>query len=117
LENAIYFDRAEQYRFEANAERDRFKLLLDVNNALVSQLDPHELWTSLLTTLRRHLHHDYASVVVLDRESGTLQLEAATYYDARGVLEPQAPMLERSPVAQALDARAPRIFQGDEIDR
>jgi formate hydrogenlyase transcriptional activator len=117
LENAIYFDRAEQYRFEANAERDRFKLLLDVNNALVSQLDPHQLWTSLLTTLRRHLHHDYASVVVLDRESGTLQLEAATYYDARGVLEPQAPMLERSPVAQALDARAPRIFAGEEIDR
>ena len=117
LENAIYFDRAEQYRFEANAERDRFKLLLDVNNALVSQLDAHELWSSLLTTLRRHLQHDHASVVVLDRASGTLQLEAETYYDARGVLEPHAPMLERSPVAQALDARAPRIFDGEEIDR
>jgi len=117
LENAIYFDRAEQYRFEANAERDRFKLLLDVNNALVSRLDAHELWSSLLETVRRHLHHDYASVVVFDRASGTLQLEAATYYDARGILEPQTPMVEPSPVARALDARAPHIFTGDELDR
>ena len=117
LENAIYFDRAEQYRFEANAERDRFKLLLDVNNALVSRLDAHELWSSLLETVRRHLHHDYASVVVFDRASGTLQLEAATYYDARGILEPQTPMVERSSIAQALDARAPRIFTNDELDR
>jgi formate hydrogenlyase transcriptional activator len=117
LENAIYFDRAEQYRFEANAERDRFKLLLDVNNALVSQLDAHALWLSLLETVRRYLPHDYANVVVLDRASGTLQLEAATYYDARGVLEPHAPMLEPSPVAQALDTSRPRIFTGEEIDR
>jgi formate hydrogenlyase transcriptional activator len=117
IENAIYFDRAEQYRFEARIERDRFKLLLDVNNALVSQLDPHQLWQSVFETVRRDVQHDYASLVIHDRASGTLQLEAATYYDARGILEPHAPMLERSPVAQALEGKAPRVFSGEELDR
>jgi formate hydrogenlyase transcriptional activator len=117
IENAIYFDRAERYRFEARTERDRFKLLLDVNNALVSQLDARQLWQSVFETVRRDLHHDYASLVILDRASGTLQLEAATYYDARGILEPQAPMLERSPVAQALEGTVPCVFSGEELDR
>ena len=50
IENALVFDRAERYRLEASADRDRFKLLLDVNNTLVSQLDAHALWLSVFKT-------------------------------------------------------------------
>ena len=75
--DATYFDRAEQYRREASDERDRFKLLLDVNNTLVSTLDPHSLWSSVLETVRRTLDHDYASLVVFSAGTRELHLEAA----------------------------------------
>ena len=36
IENAMHFEQAERYRRDAMAQRDRLRLLLDVNNALVS---------------------------------------------------------------------------------
>src|SRR5688572_5292834 len=36
IENATHFEQAERYRREATAQRDRLRLLLDVNNALVT---------------------------------------------------------------------------------
>jgi len=116
IENAIYFDRAEQYRLEASAERDRFKLLLNANNALVSQLEPHQLWLSVLETIREHLHHDYASLVILDAATDAWRLEAATFYDDRGVVEPHAAIPQRSPVMRVLERKEPYVFAGPELD-
>ena len=118
VENAMSFDRTERYRLEASAERDRFKLLLDVNNTLVSHLDAHSLWLSLLETVRRTLNHDYASLITLDAKTRQLRLEAATYYDERGVEEPQVVMsLDRSPAALAFQWGTPCVFKGEELDQ
>jgi formate hydrogenlyase transcriptional activator len=118
IENATYFDRAEQYRREASDERDRFKLLLDVNNTLVSTLDAHSLWSSVLDTVRRTLNHDYASLVVFSAGTRELHLEAATYYDERGVLEPHVTTsLDQSPAALAFPWNHPHVFKGAELDQ
>ena len=118
IENATYFDRAERYRREASDERDRFKLLLDVNNTLVSTLDAHSLWSSVLETVRRTLNHDYASLVVFSAGTRELHLEAATYYDERGVLEPHVTTsLDQSPAALAFPWNHPHVFKGAELDQ
>jgi formate hydrogenlyase transcriptional activator len=118
IENATYFDRAEQYRREASDERDRFKLLLDVNNTLVSTLDARSLWSSVLETVRRTLNHDYASLVVFSAGTRELHLEAATYYDERGVLEPHVTTsLDQSPAALAFPWNHPHVFKGAELDQ
>jgi formate hydrogenlyase transcriptional activator len=118
IENAIYFDRLEQYRRKASDERDRFKLLLDINNTLVTELDAHSLWSSVLETVRRTLDHDYASLVLFNGGTRTLHLEAATYYDERGVLQPSVvTSLDRSPIALMHPGSGPRVFKGPELDQ
>jgi len=52
---------------QLTSERDRLQLLLEVNNALVSNLDRHALFSTIASCLRRVLPHDYTSVAVYDR--------------------------------------------------
>ena len=118
IENALVFDRAERYRLEASTDRDRFKLLLDVNNTLVSQLDAHALWLSVFKTVRETLDHDYASLITFEAGGRELRLEAATYYDERGVMESHvATTLHQSPSVLAFESGAPRVFKGAELDQ
>jgi formate hydrogenlyase transcriptional activator len=117
IENAISFDRAEQYRLEAIAGRDRFKLLLDVNNALVAQLDPGAPWPPVFEVVRRAVDHDYASLLVLDAQR-TLHLEAATDYRERRVFdEPPVVAVDRTPVALAFRQNAPCVVRGTALDQ
>jgi formate hydrogenlyase transcriptional activator len=45
-------------------ERDRLKLLLNVNSALVTNLDLHELFPAISEHLRRVIKQDYASLAI-----------------------------------------------------
>jgi len=69
VENAINYQRAQW-------ERDRRQLLLEVNNAVVSNLTLHDLLMSISGWLHRFINHDFASVVLLDKESGQLRIHA-----------------------------------------
>jgi formate hydrogenlyase transcriptional activator len=69
VENAVNFQRAQW-------ERDRRQLLLEVNNAVVSNLTLHDLLISVSGWLRKFIKHDFASVVLLDKESGQLRIHA-----------------------------------------
>jgi formate hydrogenlyase transcriptional activator len=116
IENATYFDQAERYRLEASAQRDRFKLLLDINNALVSRLDPHDLWLSMLGTVRQAVDHDYANLLVIDAAAREVHVEAITYYDARGVVEPHTvARLDQSGVRAAVERNVPSVICGADL--
>src|SRR5215470_9669832 len=69
VENAVNFQRAQW-------ERDRRQLLLEVNNAVVSNLSLHDLLISISGWLRKFIKHDFASVVLSDKESGQLRIHA-----------------------------------------
>jgi formate hydrogenlyase transcriptional activator len=69
VDNAVNFQRAQW-------ERDRRQLLLEVNNAVVSNLTLHDLLMSISGWLRKFLKHDFASVVLLDEASGQLRIHA-----------------------------------------
>jgi formate hydrogenlyase transcriptional activator len=69
VENAVNFHKAQW-------ERDRRQLLLEVNNAVVSNLTLHDLLVSVSGCLRKFIKHDFASVVLLDKQSGQLRILA-----------------------------------------
>src|ERR1044071_3487111 len=50
--NALHFEGAEEARRELAAERDRLRLLLEVNNAVVTHLDLHDLLAGVTARLR-----------------------------------------------------------------
>jgi formate hydrogenlyase transcriptional activator len=74
--NAQNFERARAAQAAVTKERDRTQLLLDVNNAVVSHLDPGDLLKSISASLRRIVQHDAAFVTILDPSGENLRLYA-----------------------------------------
>ncbi|HEY1272090.1 MAG TPA: sigma 54-interacting transcriptional regulator [Terriglobales bacterium] len=72
VENALNFEKSRQAERVAKQERDRSKLLLDINNALVSHLDLHDLVKVISTGLRQILHHDFVGFSLYDPETGKM---------------------------------------------
>ena len=88
FENALSFRAAERYRQESIEQRDRLRLLLDVNNQLLAQHESHAMQLSALARAREFVSHDYAGAGDLaTREANELRIEAHTYNDQRGVIE------------------------------
>ena len=65
VDNALNSQNAQIYQQELARERDRLRLLLEVNNALVSTLDLRQFVTAISACLRRVMNHDYASLAAL----------------------------------------------------
>lgn len=70
VQNALNFEDARQAEREVRQERDRSQLLLDLNNALVSHLDLHELVKRISSSLQQVLQHDFVGLALYEAESG-----------------------------------------------
>ena len=81
-------EEAQRLQQELREERDRLRLLLDVNNLLVSRLEYPELLRTLSESIHRVVKHDSASVALFDRSTGRLKLQALTYTAGPEVVEP-----------------------------
>jgi formate hydrogenlyase transcriptional activator len=72
VENALNFERARRAEREAGQERDRSQLLLELNNALVSHLDLHELVKTISSKLQQILQHDFVGLALYENENEKL---------------------------------------------
>jgi hypothetical protein len=52
----------------AEAERDRYQLLLDINNAVITHLDLGNLLRATSDSLRKVIAHDAAAIALYDPE-------------------------------------------------
>ena len=77
VENSLNFERARSAEQQMEHDRDRLKLLLGVNNAIVSHLDLRELMQVISSYLRAALQHDLIGLALYDPEIN--QLRAYTY--------------------------------------
>ncbi|OFW18850.1 MAG: hypothetical protein A3H97_14365 [Acidobacteria bacterium RIFCSPLOWO2_02_FULL_65_29] len=118
VDNAINFDDAQRLQRELRDERDRLRLLLEMNNLLVSRLEYPDLLQTLSESLQRVVRHDSASVALVDRESGQLRLRALTYNDARGITEPHSLLsLDGSPAGVVFESGVARVFRKSDLDQ
>jgi formate hydrogenlyase transcriptional activator len=72
VQNALNFECARKAEREVGEERDRSKLLLEINNALVSHLDLKQLVIAISSSLRQVMHQDFVGLATYDRESGKM---------------------------------------------
>jgi len=92
-------------------ERDHLRLLLEVNNVVVSTLDLHELLSAISTCLRRVIPHDYASLVLYEPESQQLRLRALHLGGGKGLMQEDIPVpLEGTPSGLAFRSRQPVLI-------
>src|SRR5580700_2988510 len=67
-------------------EKDRLKLLLDLNNSIVSKLDLRDLLRDISASVRRLMQCDSVGVNLPDPETGELKLYALDFPGAKGFL-------------------------------
>jgi formate hydrogenlyase transcriptional activator len=117
VDNALNFDTAVRLQRQLGDERDRLRVLLDVNNLLVSRLDYPELLEVLSDSLRRVVAHDHASIALFAPESGTLRLQALTRSDTPGVAEPDVELsLDGSAAGVTFARGAAMVFRRADLD-
>src|SRR5262249_25154668 len=76
VDNAQNFERLKCAECEVVHERDRKKLLLEINNAVVAHLDLRELLKSVSASLRRIIPHDGAFLTLFDSDRNRLSVQA-----------------------------------------
>jgi formate hydrogenlyase transcriptional activator len=76
VENALNFGKAQQAEKEVREERDRTQLLLEINNALVSRLDLHELVRVISSSVKQVIPHDSFSLALYNEKKGTMYARA-----------------------------------------
>ena len=116
LDNALNFEQVQSVQQQLTAERDRLRLLLEVNNTIVSVLDLHQLLNAVSASLRRLVPHEYASLSLYDRETHRLQIHALDFPVSKGLLQEGLSVgADESPTGRALRTRQPVFINRDDI--
>src|SRR5580704_12065184 len=94
VDNAINYDKAQRYQKQLAAERDHLRVLLEVNNAVISNQDKKDRFTAIAESLRRVLHHDYTSMALHDPVHNVMRLRALVFPEGHGYIreEMEVPM-------------------------
>ena len=117
VDNALNAQNAQVYQEELARERDRLRLLLEVNNALVSTLDLHNLLSAISASLRRVTNHDYASLALYEPEAQQLRLQALDFPQGKGLLQEEMVFpVKGTPSGEVILTRKPLIVTGANLE-
>jgi formate hydrogenlyase transcriptional activator len=116
VDNALNFEQAQSVQQQLKEERDRLSLLLEVNNALVSTLDLHELLNAVSASLRRITRHEYASLCLYDAETQRLKIQALDFPLSKGLLQEGLSVpVQDAPSGRAIISRQPVFLTRQDI--
>jgi formate hydrogenlyase transcriptional activator len=95
---------------ELRQEKDRLKLLLDLNNSIASKLDLRDLLRDISASVRRLMQCDAVGFNLPDPETGELKLLALDFPDAKGFLLEETVRSPNSLAAMAFNTGEPKTF-------
>jgi formate hydrogenlyase transcriptional activator len=115
VDNTLNFENAEKYQRQVARERDRLRVLLEITNVLVSELDIRELFPSIAACLRRVMPSEYSSLALLDKD-GVLKNHALVFEGNPAIIPQGATAaLSETPAGRAVEARHPVVLDGREL--
>ncbi len=117
LETARATDRAERYHGELARERDRLRLLLEINNHVVSKLDVHDVFRAASASVRAYFGNDFTGVWLLDRQLNQLQSALLDFPNGRGLLDDLSAAELTDKHHERLRRRDPELWSIDEIEQ
>jgi formate hydrogenlyase transcriptional activator len=95
----------------AEAERNRFQLLLEITSAVVSRLDLAGILHAISNSIRKVIPHDSAAISLYDPETGKLRLHSFDLQYASTVKEGELFALEGSPEGLAFTSCTPVVIR------
>jgi formate hydrogenlyase transcriptional activator len=111
VDNALNFERAQAYQRQLATERDRLRVLLEVNNAVVSKLDLRALLNAISASLRRVIHHEYASLALYEEDKNMMRVLALDFPQGKGLIHEEILVqLDGSIAGRAFQSRRPVVL-------
>jgi formate hydrogenlyase transcriptional activator len=118
VDNVLHDESAQSAQQQLARERDRLRLLLEVNNTVVSALDLRELLNAVSVSLRRLVPHEYASLSLYDAETQRLQIHALDFPASKGLIQEGLWIpVEGTPHGRALTSRQPLFATLKDIEQ
>ncbi|HTF45537.1 MAG TPA: sigma 54-interacting transcriptional regulator [Terriglobales bacterium] len=117
LESAIATDAAQTYQRQLARERDRLRLLLEINNQVVTQLDVNELLRSASASIRKYFANDFTGFWLIDKQSNQLECAILDFPGGKGFLAdiPARAVTDRE--AEKMRTRTAEIWSHQDIDK
>ncbi len=117
VDNALNFSRAESSQEQLIRERDRLRLILDINNAVASILDVRELFVAISKSLQHVVKHDYCSLGLYHRENNQLRLYALDFPEGKGwIHEGMIRQADEVPAGVAITTKQPVLFTASDYE-
>jgi formate hydrogenlyase transcriptional activator len=115
VENALNFEDACSYQQLLLRERDRLRLLLEVNNHVISHLELGDLFQAVSSALRDCFHHEYTGLWLFEEGTTKLRCVGMDFPSNRGFIQKlQSADMTPSELAE-VRARVPKIIKREEI--
>jgi formate hydrogenlyase transcriptional activator len=100
------------------SECDQLRLLLDVNNAMVSTLELTQLLAVIASSLRRVIRHEYTSLALYDHDHKAMRMHALDFPTSKGPLQKiLAGPVETGPAGVAIRSRRPAVFNASDLKK
>ena len=118
LECAMARDNAELYQHQVVKERDRLRLLLEINNYVVSKLDIHELFRSASASIRGYFRNESTGFWLIDKESNELECAVLDFPSSKAS---ELTAIERSELRSSdhekLGTHVPELLSLEQIEK
>jgi formate hydrogenlyase transcriptional activator len=86
LDSALAVESAKEYQRELARERDRLKLLLEINNHIISLLEMNDLFRVASASIRKFFGSDFTGFWLFDENSKRFRCAALDFPGGRGLL-------------------------------
>jgi formate hydrogenlyase transcriptional activator len=85
IDDRLNFAHSEAVRVQLESERKKLKLILELNNSVVSNLELREVLLSVSPGIRKTMRLDGVALILPDEAGGHLQLYALDFPDGKGI--------------------------------
>ena len=118
VDNALNYQSVQGYQQELARERDRLRLLLEVNNAVVSRLDLRDVFAATTASLRRVMPHEIASLYLYDPDNEVFRRHALDSPRGKGLLkEGLVGPIDSTPAGPAFRTGKAALFDENDLKR
>jgi formate hydrogenlyase transcriptional activator len=118
VDNVLLDQSAQAAQRQLTHERDRVRLLLEVNNAVVSHLDLADLFPAVSACLRKVIQHDGSALVLYDQPTRRYRVHVLRFAKNESFIEEgqvESDGCMKSPAAIAVTTRKPAVFGEDDL--
>jgi len=118
VDNVLHEASARQAQQQLERERDHVRLLLEVNNAVVSHLNLDNLFPAVSACLRRVIQHDGSALLLHDEEAGSFRIHKLRFAKNESFFEEgevASDSCAKGPCGIAMATRKPAVFDEQDL--